>query len=124
MFKEKKITALPVLIVIAAVLLVLVLLLEPKEAGVEAEATVTPETTAATVVTEPYDDYTAAEDPLEKLELFDVYRGAQVAEGKKSVAFSLSLRAADHTLTDKEADEIIQNILKALETDCGAVLRA
>ena len=53
-----------------------------------------------------------------------MYRGAQVAEGKKSVAFSLSLRAADHTLTDKEADEIIQNILKALEADCGAVLRA
>ena len=66
----------------------------------------------------------AAKKALEKLELFDVYRGAQVAEGKKSVAFSLSLRAADHTLTDKEADEIIQNILKALEADCGAVLRA
>ena len=66
----------------------------------------------------------AAKKSLEKLELFDVYRGAQVAEGKKSVAFSLSLRAADHTLTDKEADEIIQNILKALETECGAVLRA
>ena len=70
MGKKKKITPLPVLIVIAAVLLVLVLLLEPKEAGVEAEATVTPETTAATVVTEPYDDYTATDDPLEKLERF------------------------------------------------------
>ena len=61
---------------------------------------------------------------LEKLELFDVYRGAQVAEGKKSVAFSLTLRSADHTLTDKEADEIIQNVLAALEAELGAVLRA
>ena len=66
----------------------------------------------------------AAKKALEKLELFDVYRGAQVAAGKKSVAFSLSLRAADHTLTDKEADEIIQNILKALEAEYGATLRA
>ena len=66
----------------------------------------------------------AAKKALEKLELFDVYRGAQVAAGKKSVAFSLSLRAADHTLTDKEADEIIQNILKALEAEYGATLCA
>jgi len=58
------------------------------------------------------------------LELFDVYRGAQVAQGKKSVAFSLTLRNPDHTLTDKEADEIIQNVLKALETELGATLRA
>ena len=66
----------------------------------------------------------AAKKSLEKLELFDVYRGAQVAEGKKSVAFSLTLRSADHTLTDKEADEIIQNVLAALEAELGAVLRA
>ena len=66
----------------------------------------------------------AAKKQLEKLELFDVYRGAQVAQGKKSVAFSLTLRNPDHTLTDKEADEIIQNVLKALETELGATLRA
>ena len=70
------------------------------------------------------DEKKAAKKALEKLELFDVYRGAQVAAGKKSVAFSLSLRAADHTLTDKEADEVIQNILKALEAEYGATLRA
>jgi len=66
----------------------------------------------------------AAKKQLEKLELFDVYRGAQVAEGKKSVAFSLTLRNPDHTLTDKEADEIIQNVLSALEAEYGATLRA
>jgi len=66
----------------------------------------------------------AAKKQLEKLELFDVYRGAQVAAGKKSVAFSLTLRNPDHTLTDKEADEIIQNVLTALEAEYGATLRA
>ncbi len=66
----------------------------------------------------------AAKKQLEKLELFDVYRGAQVAAGKKSVAFSLTLRSMDHTLTDTEADSIIQDVLKALEAELGAVLRA
>lgn len=51
---------------------------------------------------------------LESLQLFDVYRGAQVPEGKKSVAFSLSMRAADRTLTDDEADAAIKRALKAL----------
>lgn len=51
---------------------------------------------------------------LEKLELFDVYRGAQVPEGKKSVAFSISMRAADRTLTDEEADAAVKRTLKAL----------
>ena len=65
-----------------------------------------------------------AKTALAKLELFDVYRGVQVAPGKKSVAFSLTLRNPDHTLTDGEADEIVGRILRALEEDCGAVLRA
>ena len=42
----------------------------------------------------------------------------------ENMAFSLTLRNPDHTLTDKEADEIIQNVLKALETELGATLRA
>ncbi|NLY71471.1 MAG: phenylalanine--tRNA ligase subunit beta, partial [Clostridiales bacterium] len=41
-------------------------------------------------------------DILESVELFDVYRGKQVPEGKKSVAFSLTYRASDRTLTDEE----------------------
>lgn len=51
---------------------------------------------------------------LEKLSLFDVYRGQQVAPGKKSVAFNLTLRAADRTLTDEEADAAVKRVLKAL----------
>lgn len=51
---------------------------------------------------------------LEKLTLFDVYRGAQIGEGKKSVAYSLVLRASDRTLTDQECDSATKKALKAL----------
>lgn len=65
----------------------------------------------------------AAGKVIEKIELFDVYRGKQIDEGKKSVAFSLKMRAADRTLTDSEADSAVKKILKALE-NLGAVLRS
>ncbi len=53
---------------------------------------------------------------LEHVSLFDVYRGSQVAEGKKSVAYSLTLRADNRTLTDEEADAAVKRVLKALKT--------
>ena len=59
---------------------------------------------------------------LEKIELFDVYQGAQIPEGKKSVAYSVWLRSADSTLTDKEIDEVNAKIIKKLEA-VGANLR-
>ncbi|MEG0854798.1 MAG: phenylalanine--tRNA ligase subunit beta, partial [Angelakisella sp.] len=59
---------------------------------------------------------------LEKLELFDVYRGTQIEQGKKSVAYSLSLRAADHTLTVEECDKVMANIFGGLEK-LGAEIR-
>jgi phenylalanyl-tRNA synthetase beta chain len=60
---------------------------------------------------------------LEKLELFDVYRGKQVGEGKKSVAYSLTLRAPDRTLTDEECDRMVKKILAKL-SEIGVELRA
>ena len=51
---------------------------------------------------------------LEKLELFDVYEGEQVGEGKKSVAFSLAFRSADHTLKDDEINPVIDKIINVL----------
>ena len=51
---------------------------------------------------------------LEKLELFDVYEGEQVGEGKKSVAFSLAFRSADHTLKDDEINPVIDKIISVL----------
>jgi phenylalanyl-tRNA synthetase beta chain len=49
---------------------------------------------------------------LREVTLFDIYTGSQVPEGKKSVAFSLRLRADDATLTDADADEITKKILE------------
>ena len=60
---------------------------------------------------------------LKDCKLFDIYRGKGVAEGKKSVAFNLVLRADDRSLTSEEADEDVKSILSALEKDLGAVLR-
>ncbi len=60
---------------------------------------------------------------LKDVTLFDIYRGKNIGEGKKSVAFSLTLRADDRSLTGEEADEDVKSILEALEKDCGAVLR-
>lgn len=60
---------------------------------------------------------------LESLELFDVYTGEQIAADKKSVAYSITLRANDRTLTDDETDNAVRKILKALEK-IGVSLRS
>ncbi|MDR3552179.1 MAG: phenylalanine--tRNA ligase subunit beta [Clostridia bacterium] len=60
---------------------------------------------------------------LESIRLFDVYRGNQIPEGKKSAAFTVTMRAADRTLTDSEADRAVEKILKALAA-IGAELRS
>ena len=57
------------------------------------------------------------------LTLFDVYKGKQVPEGKKSMAYSLTLQSMEKTLTDSEVNETVQEILTALEKELGAVLR-
>lgn len=61
---------------------------------------------------------------LERVTLFDVYVGEQIAPDKKSVAFSLSLRASDRTLTDEEADKAVKGALEAVNRATGATLRA
>ena len=60
---------------------------------------------------------------LKDVTLFDIYRGKGVDEGKKSVAFALTLRADDRSLTGEEAEAEVKRILASLEKDCGAVLR-
>lgn len=60
---------------------------------------------------------------LRDVALFDIYTGSQVPEGKKSVAFSLKLRADDMTLTDGDADETTKKILAQLASELGAVIR-
>ncbi|MEG2174431.1 MAG: phenylalanine--tRNA ligase subunit beta, partial [Oscillospiraceae bacterium] len=59
---------------------------------------------------------------LESIELFDCYRGEQIPQGKKSLAFSLSLRAGDRTLTDAEVSAKMDIVLATVRT-LGAQLR-
>lgn len=65
----------------------------------------------------------AAGPLLESMKLFDVYKGKQIEEGKKSVAFSITLRSSDSTLTDEQAVATVNRVVKALEA-LGAVLRS
>ena len=51
---------------------------------------------------------------LEKVTLFDVYKGEQIESGKKSVAFSVAMRSHDGTLTDEQADAAMKRVVKAL----------
>ena len=51
---------------------------------------------------------------LEKITLFDVYKGKQIEAGKKSVSYSISMRSHDGTLTDEQADKAMEKVLKAL----------
>ena len=60
---------------------------------------------------------------LRQIKLFDVYRGEQVGEGKKSVAFSLTYRHDDRTLTDEETEKMHNDVLRALKDKIGAVIR-
>ncbi|MCD8342612.1 MAG: phenylalanine--tRNA ligase subunit beta [Clostridiales bacterium] len=60
---------------------------------------------------------------LKHAALFDIYRGDGVPQGKKSVAFSLTLRSEERSLTAAEADETVAAVLAALEAELGAVLR-
>ncbi|MGC9399130.1 MAG: phenylalanine--tRNA ligase subunit beta [Anaerolineae bacterium] len=56
--------------------------------------------------------------------LFDVYRGEQIPEGKKSLAFALTYQAPDHPLSDEEVQQLRRRILGYLEHNLGATLRA
>ncbi|MBQ8140764.1 MAG: phenylalanine--tRNA ligase subunit beta [Clostridia bacterium] len=61
---------------------------------------------------------------VEDVSLFDIYRGPQIGEGKKSVSMRMTLRAADRTLTVEEADKTAGKVLSALEKQLGITLRS
>lgn len=60
---------------------------------------------------------------LESIKMFDMYKGKQISEGHKSVAYALIFRAEDRTLSDDEVNGVFSKILKELETELGAQLR-
>jgi len=65
----------------------------------------------------------AAGKLLRGVKLFDIYRGVGVPEGKKSMAFSLELRADDRTLTDTDSEAVVAKVLSALKEKLDAILR-
>ena len=64
----------------------------------------------------------AAGPLLESISLFDIYEGSQIAKGTKSLAFTIRLRSSERTLTDKDADEAMRNVVNALN-NMGITLR-
>ncbi len=60
---------------------------------------------------------------LHDVRLFDVYRGAQIPEGKKSLAYALTYQALNRTLTDKEVNKLRARIQRRLQKELGAELR-
>ena len=60
---------------------------------------------------------------LRSVRLFDIYRGTGVPEGKKSMAFSMELRADDRTLTDADSEAVMSKVLAAVQEKLGASLR-
>ena len=57
------------------------------------------------------------------MELFDVYEGKKLPEGKKSYAVSFTLQDENNTLTDKQIDKIMKKLQNRFESDFGAKLR-
>jgi len=66
----------------------------------------------------------AAGQELREMRAFDVYRGEQVGPGRKSIAFSVVFQSPERTLTDEDAGELRNRIVKALAERFGAQLRA
>jgi phenylalanyl-tRNA synthetase beta chain len=60
---------------------------------------------------------------VEDVKPFDLYRGEKLGPGRKSIAFSVKLRSADRTLTDKEAEGICSAIVTAMQSKYGVLLR-
>lgn len=66
----------------------------------------------------------AGGDLLKDLQLFDVYRGENIGEGKKSLAYALTYQTDEKTLKDKDVAKLRKQIIKALDDKLGAKLRA
>ena len=66
----------------------------------------------------------AAGPELREMRVFDVYRGGQVGEGRKSLAFAVSFQSSERTLSDEDAAELREKIVDALAKRFGAELRA
>ena len=85
-------------------------------------AVVVDEDTPAAAIERTIEDAGAPE--VVNVRLFDVYRGEQIAAGKKSLAYALQLQVADRTLTDEDTSAVLERIVGALRDQHGAELRS
>jgi phenylalanyl-tRNA synthetase beta chain len=60
---------------------------------------------------------------LERVELFDVFRGKNVPEGSKSMAYAFTYRSADRTLTDGEVNAAHEKLVEQFKSNLGAIIR-
>ena len=60
---------------------------------------------------------------FESVELFDVYKGSQIESGKKSVAFTIKMLSEEKTLVDTEIQQVMDNVMTAVEKKFNAELR-
>jgi phenylalanyl-tRNA synthetase beta chain len=60
---------------------------------------------------------------IERVTLFDVYRGAPIAQGKKSLAYAISFQADDRTLSDSDVTKVREKIIARLKRELGAEVR-
>ena len=67
---------------------------------------------------------TAAGKLCESVQLFDIYEGAQIGEGKKSVSFRMMLRSSESTITVEQADKAVSKVLRAMEEKFGITIRS
>ena len=61
---------------------------------------------------------------LKNVTLFDIYVGAQIGLGKKSLAYALEFQTGERTMTDEEIDKVIAKIVQNVQRQCNAVLRS
>lgn len=66
---------------------------------------------------------TAGGSLISDVDLFDMYEGEEIPDGKKSLAFRVIYQADDHTLTDKEVNALQEKVMKALEDEGGWEVR-
>jgi phenylalanyl-tRNA synthetase beta chain len=61
---------------------------------------------------------------LKKTEVFDVYQGDRLEQDKKAYALSFLLQDQENTLTDKEIEKTMSNLIRAFQEQVGAVIRS
>ena len=60
---------------------------------------------------------------MSDIQLFDVYQGKGIEDGKKSLAVTITLTPQKATLTEEEIDKISEGVVTLAKKNCGAILR-